>query len=139
VDLSEFSGYAKSLDEGVDVEIAHPVTGKPSGWVITVAAYSSERVKAEARRIENEARRKAKARPGKITKVEEDEIRGNAIMEAAILRWRGANFGGAPFEATPENIHRVVTDPDFAWVISQIAPVAADETAYFRGGGRDAV
>jgi hypothetical protein len=130
MDLSEFNGYASALDEGIDVDIVHPVTGKPLGITVRVAAYSSERVKAEARRLANEWRRKA--RPGKITTVEAEEGRTKAIVAASILRWSGVEMNGETLACTPDNVRRVIDDPNLAWFVQQIDAAAGDDAVFFR-------
>lgn len=132
MDISSFSGLAKSFDDGVEVEILHPVTGKATGLCVRVASYQSERVKAAQRRMANAALRDQKRNPKKTATVEEIEEKTTDIIVAAVLSWEGFEKDGKPLECTPENVRMVVENPDLWFIAEQIDKAADDQLAFMK-------
>ncbi|WP_290497620.1 hypothetical protein [Hyphomonas sp. UBA4494] len=132
MDISSFSGLAKSFDDGMEVEILHPVTGKPTGLSVRVASYQSERVKAAQRRMANAALRDQKRNPKKTATVEEIEEKTTDIIVAAVLSWEGFEKDGKPLECTPENVRMVVENPDLWFIAEQIDKAADDQLAFMK-------
>jgi len=132
MDLSSFEGLAQGFEEGVDVEILHPTTGAKTGLVVRVASYQSERVKRIQRRLANEALKEQKRNPRKVTKVEEAEEKAHDIIVAAVISWEGFELGGKPLECTPENVRKVVSNPDLWFIAEQIDKAADDQAAFIK-------
>jgi hypothetical protein len=130
MDLKQFEGLAKSFDEGVEIEITHPKTGKGTGLKVRVASYSSERVKRVQRKFANIAIRESKRNPKKVGTVEEIEEKAVEITAAAVVSWSGFTLGGKTLECTPENVIAILTNPDL-WFISEQIDKAADDQASF--------
>ncbi|MCK1977996.1 hypothetical protein LNK15_13260, partial [Jeotgalicoccus huakuii] len=85
MDLSVFDGAAKAFDEGFEVDIVHPTTGKKLGMKVRVASYQSQRVRDVQRRLANANIRDQKRNPKKVQTVEEIEDRAVDVMVAAVL------------------------------------------------------
>ncbi|MCX8282482.1 hypothetical protein OSJ77_20020 [Phyllobacterium sp. 0TCS1.6C] len=128
-DLSQFDGLAAKLEEGFDLDILHPATGEKTGLVVKVVSYRSERVKRVQRRLANEALREGKKNPKKIGTVEEIEERTNEIVAASIIGWN-LTQGGKSVECTPDNVLKVISNPDYFFISEQVDK-AADEDAHF--------
>lgn len=130
MDLSKFDGFAKSFDEGMEVEIRHPVTGDKLGMTVTVASYQSERVKKLQRKLANVAMREQRRNPKKAATVEEVEEKAHDIMVAAVIGWSGFERDGKPLPCTPENVRAVLTNPDLWFIGEQIDKAAEDAQAF---------
>ncbi|MET3648029.1 hypothetical protein [Phyllobacterium ifriqiyense] len=128
-ELSVFDGTAAKFEDGFDLDILHPATGEKTGLVIKVASYRSERVKRVQRRLANAAIREGKKNPKKVGTVEEIEEKTNEIVAASVISWN-LTQGGKPVECTPENVLKVVSNPDYFFISEQIDK-AADEDANF--------
>lgn len=127
-DISTFDDASKSREEGVEFAFLHPKTGEETGAFISVAAYSSERVKERSRAIvkqwEKRMANNASFRPG----VDEQERLAKAMACAAVVGWRGFQSGDAEWPCTPENIEKLVSDPAAA---KQIDQAAGEESRFF--------
>lgn len=127
-DISAIDEAAKTREAGVEIELLHPKTGESTGAFITVAAYSSERVKERARAIvkqwEKRASQNSKFRPG----VDEQEYLAKATVCAAIIGWRGIEDGGKEWPCSPENVEKLAADPAVA---KQIDEAAGTEALFF--------
>jgi len=132
MDLKQFEGLAKGFDDGIEVEILHPVTQKPLGMKVRVASYQSERVKAKVRQIENQRRQDAKRNPRKIVSVEKDEQTSHDVFVAAVISWEGFEVGGKPLECTPANVRMIADNPDLWFIVKQVDQAADDELAFIK-------
>ena len=130
MDLSTFSGLSQRFDEGVEVEIRHPVTEKKLGLTVRVASYQSERVKKIMRRQANAAMKERQRNPKKAMTVEQAEERSHEIIIAAVVDWSGFEMKGEPLECTPENVRAVIENPDLWWIGEQIDKAAEDQAAF---------
>jgi hypothetical protein len=131
-DLSEFEGLAQTFDDGVEINILHPITGKPTDMFVTVASYQSERVKALQRKIGTKALRDEKRNPKKAITAEEIEAKSYDIAATAVLAWRGFQRKGADIPCTIENVRALLANPDFWWVVEQIDKAADDLTLFIQ-------
>lgn len=130
MDLSKFDGFAKSFDDGLRVEIRHPVTGEKLGMAVTVASYQSERVKKVQRKLANAAMREQRRNPKKAATVDEVEDKAHDLMCAAVLSWEGFERDGKELPCTPENVRAVITSPDLFFISEQIDRAAEDQQAF---------
>ena len=111
------------------VEINHPGTGRPTGFVIEVTSAESDAVKRVQRRHMDKA---LKSRGKKMSAA---DIEANLIEKtaAAVVGWEwknGASWGGKKLDCTPENVATVL---ETGWVRSQVEEVIGDEAAFFSG------
>jgi hypothetical protein len=127
-DIGRLDAAKDTRETGVEMTFLDPRTGDDTGAVITVAAYTSERVKAKARAIVKEWERKRLRTPNYVPGMDEQERYSNALVCAAVVDWRGFVLDGKDWPCTPENIERLVSDPA---AFRQIDTKAGDETAFF--------
>ena len=130
MDLSKFAGISHAFENGVEIEITHPVTSKPLGLKVKVASYASERVKAVQRRIANRSLRENKRNPKRTATVEELEEASTEILAAAVVGWSGFELKGKPLECNRENVLSVLNNPDLWFIREQIDKAADDVTAF---------
>lgn len=128
-DLSTLDTGSQRQEDGVPVEIKHPVTGQGLGITVTVASYESERVKAVARAMGNKALLQQKRNPRKADTVEAVEERTLEIAIAAIVGWDGVELEGKKLPFTRENARTVLER--YPFIAEQIDAVAADRAAFF--------
>lgn len=128
-DIDQFEPVRQRQEAGIPVAIKHPVTGEPTGIVITVASYESERVKKVAREMGNKALLDQRRNPRKGETVEAIEDRTFAIAIAAIVDWEGIEQKGKPLAFSRENARMLLEK--LPWVAEQIDQAAGDRTAFF--------
>lgn len=131
MDLTKFDGLSRKFDEGVEIEIRHPVTNEPLGMKVRVASYQSERVKKVQRKLANAALRDQKRNPKKPVTVEETEEKAFEIVAAAVLDWSGFERDGEALACTPENVLSVIENSDLWFISEQIDKAADDQAAFF--------
>jgi hypothetical protein len=136
MDISKFSGLSNSFEEGIEIDITHPVTAKPLGMKVTVASYQSERVKAVQRRIANRSLKESKRNPKRSATVEELEETTNEILATAVLSWTGFELKGKPLECNRENVLSVISNPDLWFIREQIDKAADDVTAFMSASNK---
>lgn len=91
-DLSEFDALVEAQDEGVDVEITHPKTGKPVGIVVRVAGPDSK--KANTAKRAGIDRALAMQRKGQKPSAEHIEGAGILYLADVTLGWRTKDGDG---------------------------------------------
>lgn len=126
-DLATIAQMYDSQDTGAPMEVLHPVTDEPIGLTITVAGYSSERMKAYSRKALNE-RIKAKQRTVTVEQIERDTHNKTAH---AILSWKfaeGVTLDGEQPSVSKESIDRLFKLLPF--VSEQIEAFANDLSNY---------
>lgn len=131
-DISKFAGTAAAFDEGVDVEIRHPITSEKLGLTVKVASYQSAKVRAVQRKMANTALREQSRNPKKVRTSEEIEERAKDVIAAAILDWSGFEKDGKPYPCTPEHVKAVVDDPDLWFIADQVDKAAEDQAAFIK-------
>lgn len=136
MDLSKFSGIANAFEDGVEIEITHPVSAKPLGLKVTVASYQSERVKAVQRRIANRSLKDNKRNPKKSATVEELEEASSDIIASAVISWAGFELKGKPLECNRENVLSVLANPDLWFIRDQIDKAADDVTSFMSASNK---
>lgn len=122
LDLAAYS------DEGAELVLVHPITGKPLDAKITVIGPDSPRSRQAQRALLDqlmEDRRKGKT-PDDI----ETERRAAAMAAALTIGWSGIEWNGEPLPCTRENVMRVYTER--RWVREQVEGFAAERANFFR-------
>lgn len=136
MDLSKFSGISSAFEDGVEIDILHPITNAKTGLKVKVASYQSERVNAVQRRIANRSLRDNKRNPKKTATVEELEEASTEILAAAVVGWSGFELKGKPIECNRENVLSVLNNPDLWFIREQIDKAADDVTAFMQASSR---
>lgn len=129
-DIATLDEAKERRETGVEIPLLHPKTGKETGAFLTLAAYSSERVKARAREIAKEWEERRSRNPKFMPGLDDQERMTKAMAHAVVIGWRGINSGGKDWPCTPENIERLLSDPVVA---GQVDAVAGDEARFFGG------
>lgn len=127
-DLANLDTLSTAQEEGVDVELRHPVTNEPLGVTVRVASYESERVRRVKRRITDRALKATQGR--RQTTAEDLERSTREMVAAAVISWSGLVYRGETLDCTPANVLRVLEEQP--WIGEQIDAVAQDRAAFFR-------
>jgi hypothetical protein len=132
-DLADFDNVPNLFEEGIVVDIVHPVSGvKIPGMWVKMKSYSAESVRALGRKIENKRRLEEKKNPRRVPTVEQDEERYKPLFIAAVTEWGGFVHHGKPLDCTPQNVEFIADHPQYAWIVKQCDTAASDDTNYFR-------
>lgn len=115
-------------EAGIEFAFLDPKKGEETGAYITVASYSSERVKSRARSIAKEWEKRKQRNPNYLPGIDEQERLTMAMAHAVVLSWRGFILSGEEWPCTPENIERLLSDPSAA---KQVDEAAGDDTRFF--------
>lgn len=102
--------------EGADCILMHPVTGRATDAVITVADHDS--------RGYADARRRLSLSGGEA---ERDDA---ALCAALTLGWRNVALAGKYLPYTPANADRLYRHPSAWWVIPQVIAHAEERTRF---------
>ena len=127
-DVSRLSAAKEQREKGIVVELTDPKTGMPMDATVTVASYSSERVKAKAREITRDWEAKRKRDPKFMPTLDEQQEMTIAMACAAVITWSGLTDNGDPWPVNDENIRLLLSEPSIA---SQIDTVAGNEANFF--------
>lgn len=126
-DLSSLDALQKNLDEGIALEIKHPVSGQPIGLTIKLLGYESETVKALQRKAANERIRN----PRHVVTAEEIESRTIRMQAATIKGWafaEGFTLDGKVPECNPTEAERLLRR--FPFIAKQVDDAAADQARF---------
>lgn len=112
-----------------ELKIVNPQTFEPIGLTFTLLPSSDERVRAAARKVQNDrlARRALKAT------AEQLEAQGMTLLVAHISAWKwdeGVTFSGEPLEFSEANVRKVLKK---AWIRKQVDDATLDDASFFEG------
>ena len=101
-------------NEGVWMELEHPVTGEPLGVKIKLAGTDSDYYKKELRRQQNKRLKKG------IRNINAEELEAEAVelLVACTLDWEGVELEGQALECNPENVRKIYKK--FPWIKEQV-------------------
>lgn len=128
-DLSSLDSGVKAQEEGLPMPLLHPKTGEPTGVVIRVASYESERVMARARAIGNRVRAEKAKQPLKATRVEQDEDTMKALAVAAVVGWENLQHEGKPLAYSEANAEMILAK--YKFVQDQVEKFGGDRSNFF--------
>ncbi|WP_416355560.1 hypothetical protein ACLNGM_15080 [Aureimonas phyllosphaerae] len=127
-DLASLDALKSNQDEGMELQIKHPISGDPIGLTLRVSGYESDVVKRLQRKQQNERLHK---RSKKVT-VEEIERAGREVIVASVLSWQGdADFelDGQPIgECNKEAVEALIRR--FPFIGQQIDDFAGDQSNF---------
>lgn len=136
MDLSDLDYLVTAQEAGVDIDILHPVTREPIGFIIRVAGLDSARVKDAQRKFLD--RRLAKRRSSKITAADLEK-EATLALAAAVISWTSveadgtttstALLDGERLECTRSNA--VALFERFPWLKEQVDAVVQDRADFF--------
>jgi hypothetical protein len=138
--LDELDIGTKS-NEGIELELLHPINREPLGMYITICGQYSERYIAHQRKVTNADL--LKARQGKQKKpddniMEQAEARGTALLVACTIGWRHGESKALPFhggkhEFTEEKCAELYASKSLPWVRLQVDRAIADDSNFIKG------
>jgi hypothetical protein len=123
------------VDDGVALELSHPVTGEvlrdDQGVAISITLLGQD---SEAyQRAENQAqnRRLRDASRGRRATLTAEQIKAEAleVLVACTVAWHGVVFEGVALECTATNVRRLYTER--AWIREQVDAFVADRANFF--------
>lgn len=126
-DLSTFDALSTNSEQGVELDVRHPVTQEPIGWTLRIAGAESDRVKKVTRRQRNAALK------GQRKHLTSDllETQQREVLAACVISWTfadGVKIDGEQPDCTPENVDRLLKR--FSWLGQQIDDKASDQSAF---------
>lgn len=123
-----------------EMVVNHPRTGEPTTWKITFAGPGHPATVALADRI---ARKNAKdAREKEMARVNGRKWRGEDVpveqrrrenaehFAARMISWTPVRINGEDYPFTPENAVKLLLDPNYGRLFTQIVEFLADEDAF---------
>jgi hypothetical protein len=138
MDLSNLDTLS-TAEAGTDVELEHPVTGEPikdddgKPWVISIRGSDSKTVRAIAKKQQNRFTERLRKR-GQFGDADTAESEAVEKLVAATIGWRGLVMDGKPYEFSPENAHKLYSDPRFPWIVEQVQAAMVDRKRFFSKG-----
>ncbi len=132
ISLPDIDQLVKTQNEGIGVELMHPVTGKGIGLRLWVVSYESQRVRAVQKAQRTMEIASFRNGENMTQSLEDSEI---AIIVASVVGWSGDLVDGKE-EFSTEAFRKFITD--YPVFIEQIDEVAAQRRAFFRVGTADA-
>ena len=129
MDLSAFDGAKTAMEEGLPMQVLHPGTGEPTGIVISVVCYDSERVMDRARQIGNQKRIARMKNPKTADRIEADAEATRDLAVASIVGWSGIEKDGKPLEFNQKNAEWLLTE--YKFIQSQVEAFGGDRSNFF--------
>jgi hypothetical protein len=135
IDLSVFDTKTQA-DQGIELEILHIKTGKPTGFRIRVlgedSAVMQERVRAYREQVLESSRVAMRG-----TRTHEDiESEGIERLVIATVGWtEGATFFGEAFPFSRENARKLYTDPRIPEIREQVERGMAKRANFLPANG----
>jgi hypothetical protein len=122
--LSDFKPVSQPL------ELLSPKDNKPLGIIINVVGPDSKEVRDVERQLQKEGIARGKA--GEEIELEEIESVLIKKFAASVIGWNkkfDADMGG-PY--SPQFVSQLFNDPDYRWVVDQVATFATRRQNFFR-------
>ena len=108
MDIAAFSGVTKKFNDGVWIDIKHPITQQPTGMRVLVASYLSEKAKAAKKAIADSEIREQKKNPRRVLTSDDLEKKSLQLVASTVLNWEGLTEHGDPLPCTYENIDKFI-------------------------------
>jgi hypothetical protein len=128
-DLATLDSGVKAQEEGLPMPLLHPKTGEPTGVILRVASYESERVMARARAIGNRVRAERAKQPLKATRVEQDEDTMRALAVAALVGWENLEHDKKPLPYSEANAEMILSK--YKFIQDQVEKFGGDRSNFF--------
>lgn len=126
------------------LDIKHPVTGEPTGWIWTIAGPGHPKTLARGEKIQRaallEAKLKEQARVnGKKWRGDDKSPEEARAENVANIAERVVDFspvildeGGTETVYSPEVANRILLDPTYGWLFGQIVDFMVADDTFFR-------
>ena len=125
MELTQFD-VVSPANEGVWMNLEHPVTGEPLEVKIKLAGIDSDYYKKELRRQQNKRFKKG------FRKMNAEELESETIelLVACTLDWDGVELEGQALECNPENVRKVYKQ--FPWIKEQVDNFINDRANFLK-------
>ena len=125
MDLTQFD-VVSPANEGVWMNLEHPVTGEPLEVKIKLAGVDSDYYKKELRRQQNKRFKKG------FRKMNAEELESETIelLVACTLDWEGVELEGQTLECNPENVRKIYKQ--FPWIKEQVDNFINDRANFLK-------
>lgn len=124
MDLSKLN-TAQLSDEGVEMQLRHPVNGELLDCWITLCGQDSRVHRQKRKEI------RSKAMKQKIEDaVEASEQHAMDLRIASTLGWRGLEIDGKEFKYSADNAVKLYSDPGFDWLVNQVDRFMGDRANF---------
>lgn len=120
-----FDPASVTIQETTSLEILHPATNEPTGWVLTLATAAHATAQAKVAGIMDRAKRRKAATPA------QEEADGLALLCAHVLGWEGLVMNGEAVPYTPEAAAKLLEGPRAFWIRRQVLDAIGDPTRPF--------
>lgn len=130
-DIAEIKSISgSSIEDGLPMPLAHPITGEPTGAVWTIRSYESEAYKGLERRL-----RTAGMKAMRKNAVSAGEMDANTIELVASLvsGWSGMQESGKELPFSKQAVISILKTPLVgSAIVKQIDVFADDSAAFFK-------
>ena len=125
MELTQFD-VVSPANEGVWMNLEHPVTGEPLEVKIKLAGVDSDYYKKELRRQQNKRFKKG------FRKMNAEELESETIglLVACTLDWEGVELEGQALECNPENARKIYKR--FPWIKEQVDNFINDRANFLK-------
>ena len=125
MDLTQFD-VVSPANEGVWMNLEHPVTGEPLDVKIKLAGVDSDYYKKELRKQQNKKFKKG------FRKLSAEELEADTIelLVACTLDWEGVELEGQALECNPENVRKIYKR--FPWIREQVDNFINDRANFLK-------
>ena len=125
MDLTQFD-VVSPANEGVWMNLEHPVTGEPLDVRIKLAGIDSDYYKKELRKQQNKKFKKG------FRKLSAEELEADTIelLVACTLDWEGVELEGQALECNPENVRKIYKR--FPWIREQVDNFINDRANFLK-------
>jgi len=125
MDLTQFD-VVSPANEGVWMNLEHPVTGEPLDVRIKLAGIDSDYYKKELRKQQNKKFKKG------FRKLSAEELEADTIelLVACTLDWEGVELEGQALECNPENVRKIYKR--FPWIKEQVDNFINDRANFLK-------
>lgn len=100
VDLSQFDALTRNQEEGIDVDILHPVTGDELGIKIRVAGVDSERFRRARHAVQEKRIQRRSVKRQTPAEIDEENL---SSLAQCIISWSGVVIDGKAIELTHDS------------------------------------
>lgn len=127
-DLTQFADLIPAQEEGIVVDILHPVTGDPIGMSVQVAGPDSERARKARQAVMNANMRSNAASRPKANELEESQRK---VIAKSVISWIGVELDGKELDCTTDNVIKVFAD--YPFIYEQVSGAAANRAGFIKG------
>lgn len=134
MDNFDLSNLATSLaDEGVEMQVQHPVTGEPiDGMYIKLAGVDSEPYRKAEREMRSRHLRRMQQGRNKQWTPEEMDRENVMLLSAVTLGWRGFRKDGQEYAYSPDNVRDLYSNPLYKWLVKQVEDFVNDRAVFIK-------